>query len=211
MDLKKGIRKIREKVKSSKKVFQGEKSIDRTYFTENVFESEEAAKNAFEESKKRLFSIHLWNVIPGPENSTFMLYNKKGSPYSASKPSIDDFIKIEIPGPFPENWVKVVDVKNKDDFAEFTVRPSTDPTDKDQPEEVTEHFFKSKATSTFKVERKGNTIIAYEIGKQEAINKMEPEAGGRSAVNTLISEGGWAAFQELQWKNLTDYLVGKQA
>lgn len=70
----------------------------------------------------------------------------------------------------------------------------------------TDHFFTSAATSTFKVERKKETIYAYEIGKNEFINNKE-ESGGRGLINTLIAEGGWAGFQKLQWKKLTNYLV----
>jgi hypothetical protein len=69
------------------------------------------------------------------------------------------------------------------------------------------HFFGGEATSTFRVELKGNTLVASEIGRDERINNQGDEAGGRAVVNTLIAEGGWALFQEMQWKKLTDYLA----
>jgi hypothetical protein len=199
--------KIRDTFKSGKKVFKGEKGLDKIYSSKKSFDDRGSAKKALEESKKKLFNISQWNNISGPENSRFSLYNKDGVPYAAPKPSINDYIKIELPGPFPENWVKVTELKDEIDYAEFTVRPSHHPTDK-QAEAVTQHFLKSKASSRFRVERKGKSIFAYEIGKNEAINKREPEAGGRSAINTVVAEGGWTAFQKLQWKNLTQFLVG---
>jgi hypothetical protein len=51
------------------------------------------------------------------------------------------------------------------------------------------------------------TLFAFEIGKNEGINNQGEDAGDRKLINTLIAEGGWAGFQELQWKKLTDYLV----
>jgi hypothetical protein len=69
------------------------------------------------------------------------------------------------------------------------------------------HFFGGEATSTFRVELQGNTLVASEIGRDERINNQGNEAGGRAVVNTLIAEGGWALFQQMQWKKLTDYLA----
>lgn len=208
MTLKERLNKFKNKFKKEKKVLEGTESVDKVYSSENIFKTEQMAKDAFPEAKKRLFSIHLWNTIPGPGNATFALFDKNGQPYSAPKPSEDDYIKIVLPGPFPPNWVQVTRVRDEKDIAEFTVRPSTDPTDKGQPDHITEHFFKSQATSTFKVSRARSKITAFEIGKNEAINKRDTESGGRGAVNTLISEGGWAGFQKIQWKNLTDFITG---
>lgn len=50
-------------------------------------------------------------------------------------------------------------------------------------------------------------IIAYEIGRTQGIYNKGREAGEREIVNILIAEGGWAGFQKLQWKKLTDYLI----
>ncbi len=69
------------------------------------------------------------------------------------------------------------------------------------------HFFIKEASSTFRVERHGTLIKALEIGKNEGINNQGPEAGDRTVINTLIAEGGWALFQEMQWDKLTRYLV----
>jgi hypothetical protein len=66
-----------------------------------------------------------------------------------------------------------------------------------------------EATSTFRVQRRGKSIYAYEIGKNEGINNEEEDAGNRKLINTLFAEGGWAGVQKLQWKKLTDYLVHK--
>src|SRR5690606_6189891 len=115
----------------------------------------------------------------------------------AKKPEIGYFIRIMLPAPTPENWVKVTQMREEDELAEFTVSPCRDP---QELEEDVEHFFIKEATSTFRVELKDRTIYAYEIGKNEGVNNKDAEAGNRGLLNTLLAAGGWAAFQKIQWK-----------
>lgn len=51
--------------------------------------------------------------------------------------------------------------------------------------------------------------MPLKLVKNEGINNKGKEAGNRKLINTLIAEGGWAAFQKFQWEKLTDYLVHK--
>ena len=102
----------------------------------------------------------------------------------------------------------VTDIKNEQELAEFTVSPSKDPTDKEKDEKEIEHFFIDGATSTFRVEMRGNELKACELGRNEGINN-EKNAGNRKLINTILAEGGWATFQKTQWKKLTDYFVHK--
>ncbi len=130
-----------------------------------------------------------------------------GYPWTTT-PGIGDYIRIDLPGPFPENWVRVTSVRVGDTAAEFTVQPSGDP--REGGEEVQgeiEHLFRKEASSTFRVQLQGNTLIASEIGRHESINNQGEEAGNRALVNTVIAKGGWALGQKMQWQKLTDYLV----
>lgn len=197
---------VRE-VKEEAKVIKGEKSKDKTYPSSRTFPDEAAAKQEFLHAKERLFNVNGWSDIPGLANSGFQLYSASGQPLDRRQVQSGDFIEIDLPGPLPMYWVEVLDVKVEDDKGEFTVKPSQDPTGEEDPE-TTAHFFQEDARSTFMVERRGNKLVAKEIGTDEAINKEEPEAGDKGFLNTVVSEGGWAFFQEYQWKNLTDYLVG---
>lgn len=206
---------LKEKAESAKEVLEGDKGLNKTYSSQKEYPDETAAKDAFNDAKNRMFNVNTWGKIPGPENATFLLYDRRGYPYKKEviediKPRVGDFIKTLLPGNLPEDWVRVVDVQEDTDHASFTVRPSKDPTDEDQPENVTEHFFQSTATSTFNVERKDNILIASETGLGEQINNEDPEAGKRNKLNTAISEAGWAFVQKLQWENVTDYIVGKK-
>ncbi|WP_241499124.1 hypothetical protein [Rufibacter ruber] len=147
-----------------------------------------------------------WSKLNGI-NSTFELFNANGQRLQATKPELGHFIKIILPASNIENWVEVVDIREEENAAEFTVKPSSEPVAQQQGEAEVKHFFTSEASSTFRVERQGTKLIGYEIGQNEKINNHNEEAGDRAVLNTMVAEGGWAGFQDVQWNRLTAYLV----
>lgn len=201
-----GIFKIFKEIFTGNKVADKEATNDKLFQSENHYDDPERARKAFYKSKMKLFDVAKWSQLDEP-TSKFELFKSNGTPVKSKKPRVGDYIKIDLPGPTPENWVKVVEVIDNDSTASFTVSPSEDPREKDG--EI-EHFFIKEATSEFKVELLGNTIKGYEIGKNEGINNAGYEAGKRALVNTLIAEGGWAGFQDYQWNKVTDYFVHKK-
>ncbi|WP_299990384.1 hypothetical protein [uncultured Pontibacter sp.] len=204
-----GIKKVVDKVKEEVKVLKGEESKDKVYQNEQNYPDMTTARTAFEESKKKLFNVNLWSNLEGI-NSTFELHDDRGRKTTAEIPEIGYFVKITLPASNVENWVNISSIRIEDNLAEFTVHPSEKPNPPADEEEVTEHFFTKEASSTFRVELQGTTLIASEIGKNEYINNQGEESGDRSVLNTLIAEGGWAGFQGLQWDKLTSYLVHQE-
>ena len=202
------IKDIFNKVKKEVKVVQGEESKDKVYTNENTFADEATAIQEFQRAKAKLFDVNGWSKLSGI-NSTFQLYNRRGQKSEASMPEPGFYLEIILPASTIDNWVQITDVKIEENMAEFTVHPSEKPKQltEDENEPETEHFFTQEASSTFRVARQGNKLIGYEIGKNEAINNQGDEAGDRAVLNTLVAEGGWALFQELQWDKLTKYLV----
>lgn len=198
---------INELIKEGE-VVAGDRSKNTFFSSKKDFSLETEAREAFLAAKEKLFDVNGWTKIPALANSTFHLYDGNGFPLASKRVKVGDYIKILLPGPLPENWVKVIDLKDAEEFAEFTVKPSHDPVTSGD-ETVVEHFFHEGARSIFKVKKEGLTIIASEEGKNEAINNEGQEAGTRKVLNTMVSEGGWVGFQKYQWKNLTDFLVGK--
>ena len=196
-----------DQVKKEAEVLKGQESKDRIYSSVRAFDDEDSAAFEFTRSRERLFNVNAWSDIPGVANARFELFGNDGVALDRHQVQQGDFIKIDLPGPLPFYWVKVVDVNEKKDMAEFTVQPTYDPTDNDD-KTVTDHFFQDKARSIFRVERQGRELTAMEIGLDEAINNQKEEAGAKAVVNTLVSASGWAVFQKFQWKNLTDYIVG---
>ncbi|MBD1397748.1 hypothetical protein H9Q13_11285 [Pontibacter sp. JH31] len=203
-----GIKKIVDKVKEELNVLKGDEPKDKIYQNEQHYPDLGSARTAFEESKKKLFNVNLWSKLEGI-NSTFELHDDQGRKTTAEVPEVGYYVKVTLPGAEVENWVQVSDIKQTENMAEFTVHPSHKPNSTTDEKKVTQHFFTSEATSTFRVALQGTLLIGSEIGKNEYINNQGEESGDRSMLNTLIAEGGWAGFQGLQWDKLTGYLVNQ--
>ncbi len=195
-------------IEKTNNVVDDKQGKNRSYRSINKFADEIKAEKEFLRARKKLFNINKWSELPGI-TSSFQLYSALGEKKYKDKPKINDYIKIDIPGPFPENWVVISSIEQGERIAQFTVKPSSKPEKNGKNVKETEHFFDQESSSTFKVERKGKLLYGYEIGKNEVINNEGKEAAGRKVMNTLIVIGAWAGFQKLQWEKLTDYLVHK--
>ncbi|MHC2991665.1 hypothetical protein OB13_08735, partial [Pontibacter sp. HJ8] len=199
-----GIKKIVDKIKKEVKAVQGDEAKDKLYRNDQDYPDAGSARQAFEESRKKLFNVNLWSNLEGI-NSTFELHDEHGRQITAEIPQEGHYMKITLPATKVENWVRIASIRTTDDLAEFTVNPSQQPHPPVEKEAVTEHFFTKDASSTFRVELQGNRLIGSEIGKNEVINNQGEESGNRALLNTLVAEGGWAGFQALQWDKLTSY------
>lgn len=201
-----GIKKIFRNLKDEIGFVEGINAKNKFFSNHKTFPLKKTAIMEFERSKAKLFNVNLWSKLPGI-SSAFQLYNKEGEKIMAEKLGKGDFIHIDLPGPDPANWVQVIDMKERRDFAEFTVRPCAEPIATGEKVKEIKHFFTDKATSTFRIERIGNIIYGYEIGKQEEINNKGQKAGNRKIINTIIAESGSLGLQKVQWDKLTNYLV----
>jgi hypothetical protein len=200
------LKDIFNQVKKEAEVLMGQDAKDKQYEQENTYPDEAAARAAFERSREKLFAVDKWSALPGI-NSTFELYDAGGHKSGAPRPREGDYMKVILPGLPLENWVQVVSLREEEDLAEFTVQPCPAPGPQSDGSGEVKHFFTSEATSTFRVERQGATLRASEIGKNEKPNNQQEASATRTAVNTVVAEGGWAGFQALQWGKLTAYLV----
>lgn len=201
-----GLSVILEKVKKEWDALLGEEAKDKFFKNEQTYPDEATARQAFERSKQKLFDVNQWTQLAGV-NSTFQLYTPQGEKSSATRPSVGDFIQIILPATTIENWVNISEVVEEDNVAQFVVHPSPKPQPIAENETEVKHFFTKEASSTFRVFLDGTTLKGMEIGKNEVINNHGPEAGDRALLNTLISEGGWAGFQDHQWDKITKYFV----
>lgn len=203
------LRKVIDKIGQEVETLAGNQTKDLTYQSEHTYSNDRTAAQAFLRSKAKLFAVNDWSTMPEP-TATFELHDPQGKPKHSDTLIVGDYIRIELPlpGHLPANWVQVSALRVTDTLAEFTVVPCKNPqaeeTDENAP---VEHFFGPEASSTFRVERQANRLIASELGRNERVNNDEKTAGDRGIMNTLIAAGGWAFFQEMQWKKLTEYLV----
>jgi len=200
---------IFEKVQKEWEVLMGENSKDKFFMNEVTYPDEASARQAFARSKQKLFNVNGWSKLAGI-NSTFQLFTPGGEKSTAPKPTVGDYMKIVLPGTAIENWVTISEVVDEENVAQFVVNPSPKPAPiADNVAEV-KHFFAKEASSTFRVYLDGTTVKGMEIGKEEVINNKGEEAGDRALLNTLISEGGWAGFQDHQWDKITKYFVHQE-
>ncbi|MEH6681788.1 MAG: hypothetical protein V7724_14660 [Sediminicola sp.] len=201
-----GIKSLLGKIKKELRVLKGKAAKNKSYTSSKTYATKEEAALHYTKSVERLFDINSWSDIEEIP-AQFQLFDRSGEKkYNPDLPQINDYILIEFTGPLPINWVKICNVSIKEDSAQFTVRPSSDPLATDKKTPVTSHFFKNKSRSVFKVSLHKNTITAQEIGTDETINNRGREAGDRKLINTMIAEAGWAGFQKFQWEILTSYL-----
>ena len=201
-----GLKDIFENLKKEVKVMQGDETKDKVYSNHKEFPDEATAREAFEQSKQKLFDVNGWSRMAG-FNSEFNLYDSRGHRTAATKPEVGYYIDIILPASTMENWVQVTDLREEENLAEFVVHPSEKPEERNKEDKVNQHFFIKEASSTFRVVLEGNTLHAYEMGRNEGINNEGQESGNRALLNTLVAEGGWAGVQGLQWDKLTRYLV----
>lgn len=198
------LKAIVDQIQHEAHVLTGGEMKDRQYTSQNEFPDEATAQEAFRLSIEKLLTVDGWSDL-SVLTADFHLHDHTGTPKPGGGPQRGDYIQIVLPGPAPENWVRVVHTATEEKRVEFTVQPSSDPRKKLSGE--VEHFFDQQARSTFRVELSGKTITASEIGEHEAINNQGPQAGERGVINTVIAEGAWLFYQKIQWKLLTDYLV----
>ena len=169
---------------------QAEETKDRIYTSRRTYPDTSSALQAFAWAEEKLFDVNAWSDLPGI-TAKFALHDAAGMGKTTT-PQVGDYIRIDLPGPFPENWVRVTSLRVGDTAAEFTVQPSGEPREGggEEGEEI-EHFFRKEARSTFRVQLQGNTLVASEIGRHESINNQGAEAGNRSVINTVVARGGW--------------------
>ncbi|MFD1141354.1 hypothetical protein ACFQ4C_09550 [Larkinella insperata] len=197
------LKNIADAIQHGIDLLKGEDTLDKIYRSDNTLSDERTAHEAFVQAKERLFAVNRWSDISSI-TANFSLHDSAGQPKPEGQPVVGDYINIVLPAPPLENWVKITRVSEGDTWAEFVVHPSSNPNEKSNE---TEHFLTEESSSTFRVEVHGNTVTATEFGKNERANNQE-ESGGRGAVNTVVAGTGWLFYQTIQWKTLTDYLVG---
>jgi hypothetical protein len=83
------------------------------------------------------------------------------------------------------------------------VRPSPDPENQDTN---TAHFFKDYATSSFRVQRKGNQVTASVHGRNEVPN-TETEKALDKIRNAFVGATAVAGMSTPQWKGLVKGLL----
>lgn len=167
----------------------------------------------FKKACERLLTPSSWHQLSGVASADFKLSGAGNSPDQQSRASVNDYFKIDIPGPGPAagdgyDWVQVENItENADASAEeslgMILRASVNP---HKPDEGTAHFFKDGATSTFIIKRNGVAVTASYHGRNEEANTKGVNLKDKIR-NTLVSIGALGGISELQWTSLIKGLL----
>lgn len=171
-----------------------------------TFNNEFQAREFYNKAKHRLLDVsHWWEICEVPI-STFTLTDQTGCQLNRLA-AINDYIKINIPGPGTSSgdgfdWVKVEQIIEEErpdqSMLSLQARPCPNPTNDSNQ---IAHFFESSATSTFQIKLQGNTVFALEHGRNEVAN-VNTNNILDNVRNGLV---GWSARLGLsfpQWKSL---------
>ena len=164
------------------------------------------AQKVFLHARENLLQVNKWHDLSGPATAYFQLTDHNGR--EVDREAIPgDFLRINIPGPGNAktgyDWVKVENVEEQTShsfhvWTAIKVRPATPPV---PTTNNTAHFFSEQATSTFIVERKGTTVRASVLGRNETVN--EQSKGWLDTMrNTIVAFAAMLGFNKPQWKSL---------
>jgi len=179
-------------------------------------EREEDARYIFERASERLLDVNGWTDMCGALAAGFQLTDDRGHDLQGHA-AIDDYIRIDIPGPGPQegrgyDWVQVEKVEQPvshgtDELFVIQVRPSPAPPVKDGAEPA--HFLEDSATSTFVLERNGKRVSMTVFGRNEVPNTKLAENPDKLR-NKMVGALGAMGLSKLQWKTLVQGLLKKE-
>lgn len=173
-----------------------------------TLDTRQEAQDAFKRAWKRMLNINIWHKLSGFASAHFVLKDKELSDGNRLA-KVGDYLRIDIPGPGPASgdgydWVRVDDVEevlNNDGEEEsvgMRVRSCKNP---NKESNETAHFFTSDATSTFIINRNGNTVTAAYHGRNEVLNTDTKKLSDKIR-NAVVGTSGLMGVSELQWSRL---------
>lgn len=162
----------------------------------------------FHHLKERFFGIGEWHKYCPETTADFKLCNFNGNVVDRL-PQLGDYIRIDIPGPggtegrsFDWTVIDKIDFESPDRLL-IQCRPSPDP--KKMNSKKIAHFYCDKATSTFVIERRENSLIAAVYGRNESPNLKSGFIN--SARNIMIAIGGMFGLSKIQWECLAEGML----
>lgn len=193
--------------------------------TEVTASREEDAKLIFERATERMLDVNQWTDMCGSLAAGFQLMDDRGEELEGHA-TVEDFIRIDIPGPGPRegkgyDWVKIERVERPavdgvDGLFLIQVRPSPAPSDGEASgfgapavSGPPAHFLEDSATSTFLLERKEKKVTMTVYGRNEVPNTAEAE-GVDKIRNAVVGALGAIGLSKVQWKALVKGMLEKE-
>jgi hypothetical protein len=170
---------------------------------ERTFTNSVEAENAFNDLKEKLFQISYWNKVSGV--TSYAIFDENGNDLGDKEMSLNDFLRISLPGSGKYDWVKIIDVHRAENEIVLTVQPTFNPTADAPDKDVTSHFFTDRATNNFCLERKLETVKFHVIGLNEISNTQETGGVVETIRNFAAANvGSFTGFQIAEWKTFCE-------
>lgn len=151
-----------------------EEGAEMDVYSHVVLADETEAKAFYQTAKMRLLEIYDWDKLSGAASATFTLIDPMGKVVQRAAME-GDYIQINIPGPGTKagsgyDWVIIEQIHEEssagNQMITMRARPSANPL---KAEDDTAHFYKDKATSTFRVIRLGKEVHAEVHGRTKSL------------------------------------------
>ncbi len=177
------------------KLNKNESSISRA---EKTLLNENEAKRVFSRVKTDLLKLEEWNK--NAALSSYKIFDENGNELTDEDINIGVFERIRLKGSGKFDWVKVVDIFEKEDEFVITVKPTFDPTDEKTDRNLTSHFFTEAATNNFCLSRNFKTVKFYVIGLNEKRNTQETENTLETIRNLAVNLNTYLGIQNSEWE-----------
>jgi hypothetical protein len=166
------------------------------------------ARECFKRACKRMLNPPLWHKLAGKASADFRVTGRNGEEEHRLVET-GDFLRIDVPGPGPSagngyDWVQVeliddgTDPDAEEESMGLKLRASAEPGNE---KNGTAHFLDSDATSSFIIQRVGNTVTASYYGRNERGNTSTHHVMD-NIRNSIIALGALAGLSEMQWSSL---------
>jgi hypothetical protein len=168
---------------------------------------EDSALYLYGIARQRLLDVNNWHKLAGKATADFRLVDAANN--HVNRPAQKgDYFRIDIPGPGTQagggdDWVQIEAIDETEDIIALRVRPSAPP----QSSGDVAHFFTDQSTSSFMVRREKDRVIAGVYGRNEKPNTEVSSITDRIR-NAAVAIGAFFGLSKLQWKSLTDGLLG---
>lgn len=180
----------------------GESSISSA---EKNFVNVEMAQQVFYRLKTKLFDIEEWNAHA--MLSSYALFDKDGNEAATDKIEVGKFVRIALKASGKYDWIRIINLSDEPDELIITVKPTFDPTDKQQEEKTISHFFTDEATNNFCIYRKGEKIAFYVIGLNEKANTNETGGAFEAVRNVAVNAATYLGIQKSEWEKFCHHFL----
>lgn len=171
-----------------------------------VLLTDSEADTLFAKLKQKLLLIDKWNAKS--VLTSYALFDRDGNSSQRKTATVGDFIRLTLHGSGKYDWVKIIAIEDAPAEIVLSVKPSFDPTEKQNETPATSHFFTSEATNNFCLRRKESIIDFCVIGLDEQTNTVETKNFVEAVRNFATANiGSYFGIQKAEWKIFTEHFL----